>query len=421
LEEDLGLTADQFQTAISLLFVTYIISELPSNLILKHYVRPSRWIAFITTGWGIIATLTGITQNYAGLIVCRLALGLVEGGLFPGCAIYLTFFYTRQELALRIGYLFVSAALAGACGGLLAYGIGHMDGIAGQRGWRWIMIIEGLPTLALGVACWWILADDAETAHYLDDDEKALILARRARQTGQTDVLEWTDVRKGLRDWKVYVFCVAQFCMDAMLYGYSSFLPTIIAGIRPDSSPALVQVLTIPCYALGAATYLVAARYSDWRQSRGPVVVAGSLVTVVGYALLVADRLAPGVRFAGCFAVAAGLYIAVGIPLAWLPSNNPRYGKRTTATGMQLTVGNCAGIVAPFLYPSGEGPRFVKGHATTMALVALGVVLHAVMSGYFVRENRARANGERDGVMRGLSEDEILALGDENPRFVFAA
>lgn len=149
LEDDLGLSTTQYQTAVSLLFVTYILSELPSNLILKHYVRPSRWIASITTAWGIIATLTGITQNYAGLIVCRLFLGLVEGGLFPGMAIYLTFFYTKRELALRIGYLFVSAALAGACGGLLAYGIGYMDGVAGQRGWRWIMIIVCL----LGRVC----------------------------------------------------------------------------------------------------------------------------------------------------------------------------------------------------------------------------------------------------------------------------
>ncbi|MAD86602.1 MAG: hypothetical protein CL912_26905 [Deltaproteobacteria bacterium] len=67
----------------------------------------------------------------------RLFLGAVEAGLFPGLAVYLTFFYTKKELAVRIGYLFVSAALAGGFGGLLAYGIGHMDGVAGQSGWRW--------------------------------------------------------------------------------------------------------------------------------------------------------------------------------------------------------------------------------------------------------------------------------------------
>ena len=127
------MSDSQFQTAVSILFVTYILSEIPSNLVLKK-LTPSRWIAFITLAWGIIATLTGVVQSYGGLIACRLLLGAVEGGLFPGMAIYLTFFYTKRELALRIGYLFVSAALAGACGGLLAYAIGHMHGVAGLHG-----------------------------------------------------------------------------------------------------------------------------------------------------------------------------------------------------------------------------------------------------------------------------------------------
>ncbi|KAI7599764.1 hypothetical protein KC319_g22776, partial [Hortaea werneckii] len=107
----------------------------------------------------------------------------------------------------------------GAFGGLLSYGIGFMDGVAGQRGWRWIMIIEGLPTFVLGIACWWILADDADTAYYLNAEEKQLILARRAANPGQTETFEWKDVRKGRRDWKIWAFCAAQFCMDTMLYG----------------------------------------------------------------------------------------------------------------------------------------------------------------------------------------------------------
>lgn len=84
LESDLNLSSSQYTVAVSVLFATYLSSELPSNLIIKSYVRPSRWIAFITASWGVIATLTGIVQNYAGLLVCRLLLGLVEGGLFPG-------------------------------------------------------------------------------------------------------------------------------------------------------------------------------------------------------------------------------------------------------------------------------------------------------------------------------------------------
>jgi MFS family permease len=223
LEEDLGLQGDQFQVSVSILFVTYVLSELPSNLVIKK-LRPSRWIAFITTGWGIVATLTGIVQSYGGLIACRLVLGALEGGLFPGLTIYLTLFYTRKEIALRVGYLFVSAAIAGSLGGLLAYGIGHMDGVEGQRGWRWIMIIEGLPTVMLGIASWWWLADSPETARYLSEEEKRVMMLRKQRQVGHTtsaDEFHKADVIAGLKDWKIWAFCVGQFGVDTMLYGYS--------------------------------------------------------------------------------------------------------------------------------------------------------------------------------------------------------
>lgn len=143
LERDLQLHGTQYQTAVALLFVTYVLVEVPSNLVLK-YLTPSRYIAGLTITWGIVSTLTGVVQSFGGLIACRLLLGLLEGGLFPGLTVYLTMFYTKTELALRIGYLFVSSAIAGACGGLLAYGIGFMDGVAGQSGWRWVFIIEGI-------------------------------------------------------------------------------------------------------------------------------------------------------------------------------------------------------------------------------------------------------------------------------------
>lgn len=367
MEEDLGLTRDQYQTAVSLLFVTYLLSEVPSNLVLKKFT-PSRWIAFITIvwslmasewwwtywslvqSWALIATLTGLTQNYAGLIVCRLLLGAMEGGLFPGLTLYLTLFYTKQEIALRVGYLFVSAALAGAFGGLLGYAIGFMDGLAGQRGWRWILIIEGLPTFMLGIAAWFILADDPENARYLTDMEKQLVIVRRERQFGQTksaQELHKADVYEALKDWKVWAFCAAQFGVDTMLYGFSTFLPTIIQSLGQWST-AQVQALTIPCYCLGALSYVVVARISDAQQKRGLYCAAFGIISVIGYGILLSNS-STGVHYFACFLVAMGLYVVVGLPLAWLPSNAPRYGKRAMASGLQLTIGNSSGIMAPFV------------------------------------------------------------------------
>ena len=121
-----------------------------------------------------------------------------------------------------MGFLFVSAAIAGAVGGLLAYGIGHLDGVAGMRGWRWILIIEGIPSVLLGVAAWFLLPNDLESAYFLTEGEKKVLLARHERDYGMTkSAREFSsgDMKKAFGDWRVWVFCVAQFGADTMLYG----------------------------------------------------------------------------------------------------------------------------------------------------------------------------------------------------------
>jgi MFS family permease len=434
----LGLVGDQYQIAVSILFVTYCVGlnfpvlliaftkylvqffEVPSNLVIKK-LRPSRYIASISVIWGIIATLTGVCQSYGGLIACRILLGVVEAGLFPGFMTYLTLFYSKREIALRTGYLFSSAAIAGAFGGLLAYGIGFMDGISGLRGWRWIMILEGIPTVILGVATWFFLADDPDTAYYLNEDERALVVRRRSRYVGQTasaQKFHWADVKEGALDWKVHAICIAQFGVDTMLYGYSTFLPTIIKGMGRWSTPE-VQALTIPCYALGAIVYLAVAWLSDRTQHRAFFICLFSAISVIGYGILISDS-SSGVHYFGALLVALGLYVTVGLPLAWLPTNLPRYGKRTFSTGLQLTIGNVSGVMSPFLYKNSEAPRFVRGNAVTLALVGFSGVVYGAMWFCLSAINKRRARGLEDEKIASLSEAEIQELGDRNPRFRYS-
>ncbi|KAF8448496.1 inner membrane transporter yfaV [Kalaharituber pfeilii] len=414
MESDLGLVGMQFQTAVSILFVTYILFEIPSNLVLKKF-HPRRYIAGIAIGWGIVATLTGIVQSYAGLIAVRLVLGALEAGLFPGLAVYLTLFYTKRELALRIGYLFVSAALAGACGGLLAYCIGFMDGIAGMRGWRWILILEGIPTVFIGITTFFVLADGPETAAYLTPEEKGFMHERMLREQGLTAEamkFHWQDVKKCFLDWRCHAFALGQFGVDTMLYGFSTFLPTIIKSIGTWTVPQ-VQALTIPCYCLGAVTYLLVAYLSDKYLQRSFPTVVFALVSVLGYLLLLLPLSAAG-HYSACFLVAMGLYVAVGLPLSWLPSNCPRYGKRTAASGWQLSWGNCAGIVTPFIYPTSSAPRYILGHAVTLAMVLFGAVMYSILWISYLQANKAREEGKEDYKAEGKTEDEVREMGDES-------
>ncbi|ORY60795.1 major facilitator superfamily transporter [Pseudomassariella vexata] len=417
MEADLGLVGNQYQIAVSILFVTYLSFEVPSNLALKPFT-PSRWIAFITTAWGIVATCTGLVQNFGALVAVRLLLGAVEAGLFPGLNVYLTFFYTKHELAMRVGYLFVSAAIAGSLGGLLAYGIGHLEGAQGMNGWRWIMIIEGLPSVVLGIVTFFLLPNDAENAYFLDENEKKLMVARFRRNYGDTASAQHfskKDMYLAFKDWKVWAFCFAQFGVDTMLYGFSTFLPTIINGLAKWTT-AEVQLLTIPCYFMGAVTYMVVAWLSDRTQRRGVFVVIFGTVSVIGYGILLSDSSA-AVRYFACFLIAIGLYVTVGLPLAWVPNNTPRYGKCTTANGMQLTIGNASGIMAPFIFLTAEGPRYIKGNAVSLSMVGMSTCIYAFMWFWFSRENRRRDAGQVTGQFEGMSEEELAELGDESPQY----
>ncbi|EPE07698.1 mfs transporter [Ophiostoma piceae UAMH 11346] len=416
LERDLHLTGSDYNIAVAVLFIPYVLVEVPSNLLLKRFT-PSKWLAALTFSWGIVSTMMGLVHNFGGLVACRLMLGLLEGGLFPGLTVYLTLFYTKKELALRIGYLFVSSALAGACGGLLAYGIGFMDGTCGMSGWRWVFILEGIPTTLFGIAMWFLLADEPHTAWFLDAPERQMLMARLQRQMGFHQELDRKDVVKAFRDWKVWLFALGQFGVNSMLYSYSVFLPSIVSGLGSWTKPQS-QALTVPCYVLGAVSYLIVARLSDAHQLRGPYQIGAASICIIGYGISIAD-VSSSVHYFATFLISLGLFSAVGIPLAWLPSNTPRYGKRTTSSAIQIMVCNCSGIVSPFLYPSSDAPRYVMGYSVSIALLGYGIGIYGFLAYYYNKVNQRRLAGDEDYKIVGMTDAEVDAMGDESPRFLY--
>lgn len=148
--------------------------------------------------------------------------------------------------------------------------------------------------------------------------------------------------------------------------------------IASEWTTAQTQLLTIPCYAVGGIVYMIMAQLSDRTGKRALFALIGGCSSMIGYGVLL-SKASAGVHYFACFLVAAGLYVVVGIPLAWLPNNTPRYAKRTTATGMQLTIGNCAGILSSFIYPTQDRPKYVRGHAVTLSMIGFACIVYATM------------------------------------------
>ncbi|KAL8640733.1 MAG: hypothetical protein Q9226_008713, partial [Calogaya cf. arnoldii] len=287
-----------------------------------------------------------------------------------------------------------------------------------------LLILEGIPSVVLGVFGLFFLADSPETAWFLSADLRRHLLHRSAREEREASslsakTLHHSDVKAALKDWKVWAFCLLNFPGNVQLFTYAIFLPTIIKAINPAWSSINVQALTVPCFAWSAIVYMIVAYISDAVQHRAAFVIVGVVVSILGHLLLILGQNV-ATRFAGCFVIATGLFLLSGIVLAWLPTNLPRYGKRSMAVGMQLTIGNCAGVAAPFLYPTLDSPRFVMGHAVTIALLGFTGLMVGIVWWAMVRINKRRESGDEDGKIMGLTEEQTDALGDESPRYRYA-
>lgn len=139
MEESLNLTDSKYETAVSILFVGYILMQIPSNLLLNKIGKPAIYLPTVMIVWGVISTATAATQSYGGLVAVRFCLGFVEAAYFPGCLFFLSCWYTRKELAFRSAVLYSGSLISGAFAGLIAAGITKgMDGVRGISAWRWL-------------------------------------------------------------------------------------------------------------------------------------------------------------------------------------------------------------------------------------------------------------------------------------------
>ena len=193
---DLGLSIEQYGTAASIFFVPYVALEIPSNMILER-VDARRWLARIIFSWGLIATLMLAIRSFGALVLARFLLGVAEAGFFPGIIFYLTLWFTPKERAQRLAFIFVAQPFSGIMGGLLAYPIlNYMDGVGGMAGWRWVFLLEGTPTVFLGVATWFYLPAKPHEASWLSNEEKNFLTMRMKGVTAHGEVPEEDELQR---------------------------------------------------------------------------------------------------------------------------------------------------------------------------------------------------------------------------------
>jgi len=390
LENDLGLdrSKNQYNDALAIFFPFYVAAEIPSNMAMKRW-RPSIWIPSIMVAWGVCCTLMGIVHNYAGLMAARSALGIAEGGLFPGITYYITMWYRRHECGLRMAIFFSAATAAGAFGGLLARAIMEMGGVAGLSGWNWIFILEGIITFVIALFAFWAMYDYPATAKFLSPAEKQEVSNRlKLDRSSLADEFDMRYFWAAIKDWKIWVHMFITIGVYTGLYSYALFLPTIVRDLGTYNAHTS-QLMTVPPYVVACLFCIGAGWLADKKGHRGLFMIFFMCMAIVGLIMLMATQ-KPAVKYAGCFFLASGIYPNVPQGVAWNGNNIGGSLKRGVGIAMHVGFGNLGGTISAYLYLAKDGPRYYSGHGTLLGCQVMALCLSIFMTIYLRRENARR-------------------------------
>lgn len=214
-------------------YIPYVIFETPWVMAVKRF-GPGRVLAIAIICWSAITLGTGFVNTYEEVIACRVLLGAFEAGLFPALTFVISSIYPAANQGKRVAVLYISIAMSGALGGLIAYGIQSMGARHGLEAWRWLFIIEGVISLVVGAACWLSLPASPETAWFLKPEERSVMMAIKARNQPfeETDRFSWKQVKMAFTDPMVLIASASLFCSSIALFGFGTFLPTLLKGLK---------------------------------------------------------------------------------------------------------------------------------------------------------------------------------------------
>ncbi|ORY28949.1 major facilitator superfamily domain-containing protein [Naematelia encephala] len=398
-----------YSLALATFFIAYIVCSIPGTLMAKQF-NPSRTIAVGAMIWSVAATLQAAAFNPAGFFVARFFVGVGESMFGQAMGFHLSLWYTKGDLAKRVGLFISSGALAGAFGGLIAFGISSVERTSIKQ-WQILFLIEGVPSVILATATWFFMPNRPESTRYLNEEERELCLRRLGRSISVESQpgIAWKGVIRCVKDWKVYLMAVMYSCMNLTLASVGGFLPTIVKGFGYSNAQA--QLLTVPPYAVALVFMLCLTAFSDWKQARGFPVVAVFILGIVGWAILLAVPAAGAshaqysVRYFGCCLITTAAYTNIPLIISWQAANNPNESQRATALGYLNSIGQGLSLAAAFLFPSVEGPQYIKGSIINIAFQALGLVIALTLTAFCRWENRRRDREEGGRPEQGASLD----------------
>ncbi|QLI67956.1 High-affinity nicotinic acid transporter [Metarhizium brunneum] len=419
LEAELGFTGYNYNEIISIFYISYILFEIPANLLCK-YMGPGWFLPLATVLFGIASVATAYVHNFAQMAGVRFLLGVFEAGMLPGCAYYLSRWYRRSELAFRLALYIIMAPLAGAFGGLLASAILNLDSFANLHRWRMIFAIEGIITIGLGLVALFTLTDRPETARWLTPEEKEMATARvKSERVGQTAVLDKIATKKLVRGILSPVTLSTSFIFllnNITVQSFAFFLPTIVRTIYGSKSTIQQQLLTAPPYLVGAV-FMIPFPLLSWRMDRRQIFITLSApLVMVGYCMFLGST-ASSVRYAATFIIAMSTFTNGAMCSAQVSANVVSDTARSSAIGANVMFGNIGGLLSSWAFLPWDAPNYHIGNGLNLAAAGTIFIVALLTHLWMKSDNKKRATRDADEELRGLSQEEIEDLDWKHPAF----
>ncbi|KAF7186673.1 putative transporter [Pseudocercospora fuligena] len=406
-DEEIGLKGGQFGTIVTLSSVCTIIFEMPWVLAVRKFgANAAIGTAFLL--WSASTLGTAFIQTYAQAIVVRMILNAAEAGLAQAFAYLFSTIYPRELAGKRIMTPNLAQCISGAFGGLFAYAVQPMGTRRGLSAWRWLFIVEFCITIVIGGIGWIFLPKTAESAWFLNPEEKETMRLKKIRDfhLRGKDKFERKWIRIALTEPFVWMLGIAFFTSSVAINGFGVFLPTIIQGLGYAS--IRVNYMTIPVYALGATSLVLNVWLSDKYRKRGIVIMGCCIPVAVGYLICVGTA-NKGAGYAGMFVLVLGLYPISTLAVTWVSTNLSPDSKRAIGMPLAYSIANISAVVSSQLYPSYQGPRYIQGNAVSAGLTVIAAFLYGSCWYLLWRRNQKNAALIREGVSsNGLEGDQSL-------------
>lgn len=381
MNKELGLTAAQYGLAAGLLYLTYIMCEVPSNVFL-HRTSPRIWFTRIMITWGLCSAATGLIQNETHLYTARLLLGAAEAGLFPGVLYYLTKWLPREQRVSMVAMFMTAAPIAFVVGAPLSgYLIDHVS-IFGYSGWRGMLIVEGLLPVAFGLLLPFFLTNAPEDAKWLSASEKTAI-RHALLEENNSALANDHGMLKSLKDGKVWALGFVFFGINVTFSILFWFLPQMVAGFKSTLGGALttgqIGVISASPFAVAAVAMMSFGFWLKGRKTTASHVCAPIAMAALG-TVIPALTTSPYVIMLGLCLAAAGAFCAM-VSFWQLP---PMIFKgKTAASGIAMVaaIGVSSNLVIPWingsikdLTGSLDGAMMFNGGVIVAALLTAIVV-----------------------------------------------